>query len=80
MLLRKKHTKGIADGLFEEISEQCADITRKIDLGLQNIEDAQIIHVNNPEAEITRLLKDKGLPQKMIPMVMEAWSREPLNN
>jgi len=80
MLLRKKHTKGIAEGLFEEISSQCADITRKIDLGLQNIEDAQIIHVNNPEAEVTRLLKDNGLPQKMIPMVMEAWSREPLNN
>lgn len=80
MLLKKKHTKGIADGLFEEISEQCSDITRKIDLGLQNIEDAQIIQVNNPEAEVTRLLKDNGLPQKMIPMVMEAWNREPLNN
>lgn len=80
MLLRKKHTKGIADGLIEEIGSQCSDIISRIDLGLRNIEDAQIIHVNNPEEEVTRLLKDNGLPQKMIPMVMEAWSREPLPN
>lgn len=80
MLLRKKHTKGIADGLFDEISSQCFDITGKINNGLKNIEDAQIIQVNNPEAEVTRLLKDNGLPQKMIPMVMEAWNREPLSN
>jgi len=80
MLLRKKHTKGITDGLFEEISSQCADIKHRIDLGLKNIEDAQIIQVNNPEEEVIRLLKDSGLPQKMIPMVMQAWNREPLPN
>lgn len=80
MLLRRKHTKRIADSLFDEISSQCADLRSRIDLGLKNIEDAQIIEVSEPEAEVTRLLKDNGLPQKLIPMVMEAWSREPLPN
>jgi hypothetical protein len=79
-LLRKRHTKGIADGLYEEIQHKTSNLTNSINEGLKNIEDAQIVQVNNVESEITEVLKSNGLSRKLLPMIMTAWQKEPLSN
>jgi len=80
-LLRRKHTKGIADdALFDQLGERLLEVPGQLRHSGQIMLTANQTPVPNPEEEVASILSYSKLPKRMIEPIMAAYQIEPRAN
>jgi hypothetical protein len=80
LLLRKRH-RGFQEGaLLEGLRHKAADLPGELGRGVERLLLSEGRVVENVETEVTTILRDHRLPSRLLPAVMAAYGREPIQS
>lgn len=77
LLLRKRHRGFQETTLLNGLRVQAADLPDELGRGVERLLLSEGRHVDNVEAEVGSILRERRLPARLLPQVMQAYGREP---
>ncbi|MFH0959514.1 MAG: hypothetical protein V1897_12495 [Pseudomonadota bacterium] len=77
-ILRCRHTSGLSlERIQEQIGNKFQEIPGQLRRAGQILQSSRAVGITNVEDTITRILRDAGLPRKLVQPLMLAYNREP---
>lgn len=77
VLLRRRHRGSQEAALLKGLRVQAADLPDELGRGVERLLLSEERHVDNVEAEVGGILRDRRLPARLLPQVMQAYGHEP---